>query len=171
MSSKTPLVFFARVDLRRGFAVASDSSSSSTVGVSSFAFRFDLLALGFVTSTTSLPLGSSVSATEDVALDLVAAVLRVGARAGVFVALAARERVLLPRLSSWSSESGSGSTTLVERVRVVFWVCKDALEVVLRIAFFLSGSSVILGVKKGHSVPRFATLRRCSSLVTLGRMQ
>jgi hypothetical protein len=43
------------------------------------AFRFEALALGFVTSTTSLPLGSSVSAIEDVALDLVAAVFRVEA--------------------------------------------------------------------------------------------
>ena len=93
-----------------------------------------------------------------------------GARAGVFVAFVARERVLLPRFSSRSSESGSGLVAFVERVRVSFGVCKDALDAILRIVFF-SGSSVILAVKKGHSVPRFAILRRCSTLVTLAQMQ
>lgn len=120
MSSKVPLVVFARVDLRRRCVVPSDSSSSSTAGVSSLAFRFDPLALGFVTLTTSLSLGSSVSATEDAALDLAPAVLRAGTRAGVFVTLAVRERVLLPRLSSLSSVSGSVSATLAARARVTF---------------------------------------------------
>ena len=164
------MIFFVRVGLRGGSTDSSDSSSTSITGVSSFTFRLDPLVLGFVTSTTSLPLGSSVSTTEDVTLDLVA-VFRAGARTGVFAALAVRERVLFPRSYSWSSESDAGSAALVERVRVVFCVCKDALDVVLRIPFFFSGSSVILAVKKGHSVPRFAILRRCSSLVTSGLAQ
>ena len=95
---------------------ASESPSASMIDASPLAFRFEAWTLGPGTSATSLPLGSSVSVIEGVALDLAAAAFR----PGVLVTLAVRERVLLPRFSSGSSESGSGSGTLAERVRVGF---------------------------------------------------
>lgn len=171
MSSNAPLFFFARVDFGGGLTAASDSPSSSTAGVTSFAFRFEPLVLDFAIPTASLPLGSSVSAIEEVVFDLEVAAFREGSRAGVFVVFAVRERVLLPRFSSWPSESASRSGALAIRARVGFGVCRATLDAVLRTVFFLSGSSVILAVKKGHSAPRLAFLRRCSSLVTLALLE